>query len=115
MSSIEDEPEVKRWLVSAGYDQPDRFRERAALVVELGEFLDHVGKSPGEFVRSCLIRTKQGDTKISAKRRVAVQEEIERFFDQKGLSGHAATVAANHIRGFLIHNGIFMQGRASIG
>lgn len=115
MSAIADAPEVKRWLASAGYDQPGRERERELLISQLDSFLSHVGQTPESFVRSCLVKTKDGDTKISAKRRVAVQDEIEEFVADGGLSGHAATVAANQIRGFLIHNGIFMQGRVSIG
>lgn len=114
MTGIVESAEVQRWLASAGYDQPGREDERDAIVAELSGFLEHAGKTPGEFVQSMLIRTRDGDTKISAKRRVAVQDEIEEYVAGTGLRGHQATVAANHLRSFLIHNGIFMQGRVSM-
>jgi hypothetical protein len=43
-----------------------------------------------------------------------MQEAIESFIAQRGETGHAAVAAGNTLRSFLIHNGVFMQGRASI-
>lgn len=109
------EPRVTRWLTSAGYDAPGREDERGRLVAKLQAFCEYAGKTPEELVQSCL-RTKKatGATAISAKGRTAIQDVIEGFVAAQGLSGHDAIVVGNQIRSFLIHNGIFMQGRASI-
>ncbi len=115
MGDIEQEPEVRRWFASAGYDAEGRGEERHQLLAELEAFCAYTGKTPGELVRSCLRTTKTGQTAISTKGRTAIQDVIEAFAADQGLTGHAAVVAANHIRGFLIHNGIFMQGRPSLG
>jgi hypothetical protein len=114
MTDLAQEPEVRRWFASAGYDADGRGEERHQLLSELEAFCDYTGKSAGELVRSCLRTTKTGETAISTKGRSAIQDVIESFVAEQGLSGHAAIVTANHIRGFLIHNGIFMQGRPSI-
>ena len=42
------------------------------------------------------------------------ERSIESFTAERGLQGHGAIVAGNRIRGFLVHNGVFIQGKASI-
>jgi len=37
---------------------------------------------------------------------------IDEFVEKSGFTGKEAVVNGNIIRSFLIHNGIFMQGRA---
>ena len=111
-AEIAGSPPVQRWLAKAGYEA--RPAECGVLVEELAAFCDFAGKDPAELITSCLRTTKAGETAISTKGRQQMQDLIDGFAAEKGLAGHAAIVAGNHIRGFLIHNGIFMQGRASI-
>lgn len=100
---------VRRWFASAGYDgdPPDEQQERLGL---LEAFCAHMGQSPEELVAGCLRTTKQGDTAISAKGRTAMQEAIEGFVASTGRTGREAVTAGNLLRGFLIHNGVFIQG-----
>jgi hypothetical protein len=100
---------VRRWFAGAGYDgdPPADQEERLGL---LAAFCAQVGQSPEELVASCLRTTKQGDTAISAKGRTAMQEAIEGFVASTGRTGREAVTAGNVLRGFLIHNGVFIQG-----
>ena len=59
-----------------------------------------------------LRKTKAGDTAISAKKREAMNATIDEFVQKLGLTGKDAVATGNAIRGFLIHNGIFIQGGA---
>jgi hypothetical protein len=112
LTEVEETPEVRRWLEKAGYHTlPDA--ERRRYVAHVAEFCAYTGKSPSELVRSCLL-VKDGLTKISIKGRRAMQEAIDTFVAERGLVGRDAIVVGNRIRGFLVHNGIFIQGKASI-
>lgn len=103
-------PQVRRWFAGARYDD-DPAEERQQKLALLGDFCDHTGQSPEELVTGLLRTTKAGLTAISAKRRENMQAAIDEFVEKRGLSGREATVAGNTLRGFLIHNGIFIQGR----
>lgn len=115
MSTVDDDvspaasPAVTRWFASTGYDQdpPDEQQDRLAL---LAGFCRHVGQSPEELVAGCLRTTKNGDTAISAKGRNAIQAAIDAFMAATGRTGRDAVVAGNTLRGFLVHNGVFIQG-----
>ena len=100
---------VRRWFASAGYDADPPDEQEARLEL-LAAFCAHVGQSPEELVASCLRTTKHGDTAISAKGRTAMQEAIETFVASTGRTGRDAVAAGNTLRGFLIHNGVFIQG-----
>ena len=67
--------------------------------------------TPEELVASCLRQTAAG-TAISSKGRLRMQETIERYVAERGLAGREAIVVGNRVRGFLVHNGVFIQGRA---
>jgi hypothetical protein len=114
VAGLEDLPEVQRWFTGAGYASAP-VDERRRLVEELEAFCAHAGKQPAELIRSCLLTTRDGNTKISIKGRRAMQLLIDGYIADRGLSGHTAVAAGNRIRGFLIHNGVFIQGRAAIG
>lgn len=102
---------VRRWLASAGLqDAPAQDRDRRLAL--LADFCRHTGQSPDELVRGCLRTTKAGDTAISAKRRTAMNTTIDEFVAARGLDGRDAVVTGNTLRSFLVHNGIFIQGRA---
>ena len=100
---------VERWFASAGYDQ-DPVAEQQARLTLLADFCRHLDKSPDELVAGCLRTTKHGDTAISAKGRNAIQAAIDEFTAATGRTGRDAVVAGNTLRGFLIHNGVFIQG-----
>lgn len=102
-------PPVRRWFQSARFedDPPEERQHRLAL---LAEFCDYTGQSPEELVAGVLRTTKSGDTAISAKRREAMDGTINEFVEKKGLTGREAVVTGNTLRGFLVHNGIFIQG-----
>lgn len=111
---IVESPSVQRWLRSAGLSSASE-AERADTIDLLRALCEFTGKGPDDLVGECLRTTKSGDRTISAKGRRRAEETIERFVESRCLTGHRAVVTANKLRGFLIHNGIFMQGPASIG
>lgn len=104
--------EVRRWLTAAGYDSRPA-QDRAEVLDSLSGFCDFAGLNPAELVASCLRQTEHG-TAISAKGRRQVQAAIEDYVAARGLSGRDAVVIGNHVRGFLVHNGVFFQGRVSV-
>jgi len=104
-------PAVRRWLDQAG----DRgTAERMGDVTLLRRFCAAEQTTPDELVARCLRSTKSGDTAISAAGRRAADQAITAFAAAEGLSGREAIVLGNRLRSFLIHNGIFLQGPASI-
>lgn len=110
-AELAEAPEVQRWLAGARYDEgPDR----DAALDNLAAFCAHTGQAPAELVASCLRTTKDGHTAISTKGRRAMQAAIDQYIAERGLGGHQAVVTGNQIRGFLVHNGVFIQGRASV-
>jgi hypothetical protein len=110
-ADIANEPMVRRWFESAGLDDdPEAEKERRLGL--LAEFCDHTGQPPSELVTGLLRTTKAGDTAISAKRREAMNATIDEFVEKGGHTGKDAVVTGNIIRSFLVHNGIFIQGRA---
>ena len=110
-TDIRDDPAVRRWFDSAHLDElpPEEQTHRLAL---LADFCDHTGQQPGELAAGVLRTTKDGDTAISAKRRTAMNTSIDEFVDKSGFTGKEAVINGNVIRSFLVHNGIFIQGRA---
>lgn len=106
-------PAVLRWLRGAGYDSAPEAQRAEALDLLAG-LCSFAARGPDDLVAGCLRTTKAGDRTISAKGRREAEVTIERFVESRGLAGHQAIVVSNRLRGFLIHNGIFMQGRASI-
>jgi hypothetical protein len=111
-SELRDSPLVQRWIDKAGYvNAPDIEQQR--LLGDLAEFCAYSEMTPEELVSSCLRSTAAG-TAISAKGRRQMQETIERFVADQGLTGRDAIVVGNRVRGFLVHNGVFIQGRAAV-
>lgn len=103
-SELRDSPVVQRWLQKAG-DQ-DRLLE------DLDDFCRYTDSTPEQLVASCLRHTDAG-TAISTKGRRRMDETIESYVAERGLTGRDAIVVGNRIRGFLVHNGVFIQGRAA--
>lgn len=105
-------PELERWLRSPGIDRLEP-AERDQMIELVLNFCGSRGQTPSEIVAGCFRIDKDGDRAISTKGRRIIQDHIEEFVADLGFTGHAATVAGNRIRSFLIHNGVFMQGRIS--
>ncbi len=108
---MQDSPAVRRWLESLrkrGGEEIGFGDERVKL---LRGFCEYVGRTPDEVIDYCWLRNrKDGLRSISSRRRRETSEEIEEYIRQTGRTGYRATVAANTIRSFLIHNGVFMAG-----
>jgi hypothetical protein len=104
---INRSPEVRRWLAGAGYD--NRPADRAVVLDSLRGFCDFTGQRPAELVAACLRSTSEG-TAISTKGRREMQARIDSYVQARGLRGRDAIVVGNHVRGFLVHNGVFIQG-----
>jgi hypothetical protein len=102
---------VRRWFESAHLDDIPEEEQTHRLGL-LADFCDHTGQQPEELVSGLLRTTKDGDTAISAKRRTAMNTTIDEFVEKSGFTGRDAVVNGNVIRSFLVHNGIFIQGRA---
>lgn len=102
---------VRRWFTSANLDEIPAEDQTHRLAL-LAEFCAHTGQQPEELVSGLLRTTKDGDTAISAKRRTLMNATIDEFVEKSGVTGKDAVVNGNIIRSFLVHNGIFIQGRA---
>ena len=102
---------MRRWFESAKLDDDPADVQTHKLAL-LADFCDHTGQQPGELVSGLLRKTKDGDTAIAAKKRIAMNNAIEEFVEKSGFTGKDAVINGNIIRGFLVHNGIFIQGRA---
>jgi hypothetical protein len=108
-AALAESPAVQRWFASARYDE-DPAEEQQARLSLLARFCERQGQTPDGLVAGCLRTTKSGDTAISAKGRNAIQEAIDEFVTSVGLTGREAVINGNMLRGFLIHNGVFIQG-----
>jgi hypothetical protein len=106
---------VRRWFASAGHDEdPPEMQER--LLGILADFCEQIRKSPDEVVSGCFLRKKAtGDLFISVKARQRTNEAIAEFVAKRGWSGRDAVANGNVVRGFLIHNGVLIQGGAWTG
>lgn len=108
-------PSVERWFASAGHDRaPSEVQDHYLRV--LADFCAHVGKPPDELVAFCFLRKRDTGVRfVSVKRRVVVNEWIDTFVAEQGWEGKDAVSNANIVRGFLIHNGVLIQGRVWTG
>ncbi len=105
---------LTRWLSALGANDPARAGEAEALTGTLESFIAFAGaEGPDELVERCVRTTKQGDLALSAKGRREIDQQIDAWAAERGLRGRDAIVAGNRIREFLIHNGVFMQGRVA--
>lgn len=106
---------VHRWFSSAGHGRqaPDVQRHH---LETLGAFCAHVGKTPDDLVAFCFLRKRDtGQRFLSVKRRTTVNAWIDEFVAEQGWTGKEAVANGNVIRGFLIHNGVLIQGRVWTG
>ena len=110
-TDLAQDPAVRRWFESAKLDD-DPSEVQTHKLALLADFCNHTGQQPGELVAGLLRTTKDGHTAIAAKKRIAMNATIDEFVEKSGFTGKDAVVNGNVIRGFLVHNGIFIQGRA---
>ena len=108
---IRTAPSVQRWFDSARLHS-DSDEEKELRYGLLAGFCEHYGQGPDELAAGLTRVTKSGESAISAKRRKAVDAAIDEFVEKSGFTGRDAVVNGNIIRSFLVHNGIFIQGRA---
>jgi hypothetical protein len=101
---------VRHWFASAKHDTaPAEAQER--MLVVLDAFCRQTGMSPDDLAGYCFLRKKDtGKRFVSVKRRVSMNEWIDQLVAAEGWEGKEAVVNANVIRGFLIHNGVAIQG-----
>jgi hypothetical protein len=106
---------VKLWIANTTYEgEPAEALERRLGV--LAGFLAEIGKDADELVEFCFLRKKDtGDRFVSTKRRLEVNEQIEKYVTAQGWTGKPAVANANVVRGFLIHNGIPIGGKTWTG
>ena len=77
-------------------------------IASLEEFCRFVGESPDEMVAKCFrIRKSDGERVLSAKWRTHYAGKIKEFRLAVGAEGRRRGAA---VLGFLIHNGILIQG-----
>ena len=118
MSATEDiraADSVRAWFERAGHDKAEPEAQERVLRI-LSDFCSHFEKSPDELVAFCFLRKKAtGERFVSVKRRTAVNEALDEFAAKQGWSGKDAVANANVVRSFLIHNGVFIQGRVWTG
>lgn len=115
MMDVRASDTVKRWFTSAGHDRlPAEEQQRYLTILE--GFCGSTGKQPDELVAFCFLRKRDtGKRFVSVKRRVEMNAWIDRFVAERGWSGKEAVANANVIRGFLIHNGVLIQGAVWTG
>jgi len=112
LAALAASPAVRRWLERDGNKVGGAAHEGELRL--LARFCASLGTTPDELVAQCLRATKSGDTAISTAGRRRTDEAISAFAAAEGAEGREAIVLGNTLRGFLIHNGIFMQGSAAI-
>lgn len=104
---------VKKWVDDVGYSNPGREKELEMVIRWLSKFCQSQNKNPDELVASCFRQTASGDVAVSAKGRREIDRMIDEFVESQSLAGFDAVFQGNRIREFLIHNGVFMQGKVA--
>ena len=112
--AVREAASVQLWLARTSLGEPPAATERR--VVLLAGFLQAAERTADELVAFCFLRKRDsGDRFVSAKRRTAVNDDIEKYATQQGWTGKDAVANGNVIRSFLIHNGIPIGSRTWTG
>ena len=106
-TGIEDHETVRQWargLREQWGDEPDMTQRLDVLA----RFTALVGKDPDAIIEECT-RVVESGKRIRIKARREYSEKIAEF--QASIEGNSRqqSRAANFVRSFFIHNGIFMQ------
>ncbi len=92
---------VARWRTTAGRVDEDL----------LADFCHHIGTTPDELLAFCFLRRQDtGERFLNVRRRAVVNSWLDELVAARGWTGKEAVVRANVVRGFLIHNGVPIQG-----
>ncbi len=105
--TISDYETVRQWargLREQWGDEPDMEQRYAVLQM----FAEQVGKDPDAIIAECTREVDSGK-RIRIKARRDYTEQIEVFQDSFEGNSRQQAKAANLVRSFFIHNGIFMQ------
>lgn len=109
--SLEEYETVRTWFSGLrehwGEEPPDKEGKLATL----RSFCEMVAKDPDAIVDECS-REVEGGKRIRIKVRRLYSEKIEEFKASVQGGPRDQGKAANTVRSFMIHNGIFMQGAA---
>ena len=110
VADLRNHDRIGNWFSGAHHDElPEA--DQVRLIEALDGFLAGIGKDPDELVAFCFLRKKDtGEKFLSQKRRVEVNEMIQVWVEKNGWTDKDAVKMANVIRGFLIHNGVLIQG-----
>jgi hypothetical protein len=110
LAELKQHERVRTWFAGARHDELPAADQQRYLEALHG-FLTGVGKHPDEIVAFCYLRKRAtGERFLSQQRRVEVNEMIDAWVGRNGWTGKDAVRMANVIRGFLIHNGVLIQG-----
>jgi hypothetical protein len=112
VAELKQHARVRTWFAGAHHDElPET--DQVRYLEALDGFLTGVGKHPDEMVAFCYLKKRAtGERFLSRQRRVEVNEMIDAWVQTNDWIGKDAVRMANVIRGFLIHNGVLIQGRA---
>ena len=109
--SVSDYETVRQWvhgLREQWGDEPD-MEQRCDV---LQRFVDLVGKDPDTMIAECTREVDSGK-RIRIKARREYTEQIGAFQSSVEGNPRQQSKAANYVRSFFIHNGIFMQAGLS--
>ena len=107
MGSIADYATVQQWmrgLRDQWGEEPDMARRYEVLQ----RFVEFAGADPDEMIAACT-REVEGGKRIRIKSRREYSEKIAAFQETVEGAPREQSRAANFVRSFFIHNGIFMQ------
>src|SRR5690606_5584376 len=99
---------VQRWVESLKRQSGIHIELDDPRIALLAGFCRYMDTTPDEIISKCFRTNKSGQTVISSKYRRLFTEKMDEFVSKQGLQGHAAVTAANTLRSFLIHNGVFV-------
>lgn len=102
---------IRRWMDSTGYAKESR-AEQLALIRLVADFCESREETPQELIDSCFLeKTADGQYEISIKGRRAMNQAIDEFASRLPMARFYQVAAGNSIRGFLVHNGVLVQGK----
>lgn len=106
---LEEYETVKTWFQGLREHWGDELPDKQGKLTTLQSFCEMVDKDPDTIIQECSREVESGK-RIRIKARRLYTEKIEEFKASADGGPRDQGKAANTIRSFMIHNGIFMQG-----
>lgn len=106
---LEEYESVQTWFRGLREHWGEEPPDKDGKLLTLESFCDMVGKDPDAIVEECS-REVEGGKRIRIKARRLYTQKIEDFKASIDGGPRDQGKAANTVRSFMIHNGIFMQG-----